>query len=694
VLVEYSGSTLSTGRTLASYAFCLDKMKMSRNSPTNPNTRGVIGLVCGVLVCVFFTSQLRSAADTIRRSKYAISSLIDIRLVQSTSFDTTMLLSDPKATFSRLCCTVREQETASVASSPLLSQSLSELSHGDNGLLAEFDAHERLSFDTPVLVKATPAIPTSAYTLANFADEIIEMEERTQPTEWKDPSTLPSLSALSVCSDSTTENELYETTPKSNLRPLKSSLRSSQYKKKGRCSIRGSLEVRGLWNEDTSNPFSKVHNDALLSILSYCTVPETCRLSMVSSRWNFVANQDRVWKSVDATEMIQTLYKYNSKANPTTAAEETSVALASRLDKHALEKLTLRSIGSSLLADKFHITTNGLQELTLTGFSDLTDTHVHVMLLGVADGQARTKTNNNLRKVVLDECPRLTNAVIRSIALRCPNLEELSLRGCCNISNLTPLKNRWKHRLVDSPPPVQSAVISSSLGSLFAPPTPPQPSLSSLFAPPAPSKPSLSSLFAPPAPPQPSLSSLFAPPTTPDSGAGALASLFEPPGTRPNRFTALNFSLPTSLTRASSSNVAKLCRLDVSYTAVTASSLLEALGYGATDRKVELESLWMQGSGESQWRHDHLTKFSEIVDVGVMQTLDIDCADVKEGESCLTTSGLSALLRGTGGATSPRSRQASIQDQEAVSRLQSHSAIPSSRQRRGLQHHLSPLFNF
>jgi hypothetical protein len=81
---------------------------------------------------------------------------------------------------------------------------------------------------------------------------------------------------------------------------------------------------------------------------------------------------------------------------------------------------------------------------------------------------------------------------------------------------------------------------------------------------------------------------------------------------------------------ASNCNVAKLCRLD--YTAVTrkfpnGSSWLWRYrpqgGAGIT--------FWMQGSGESQWRDDHLAKLSEIVDVGVMQTLDIDFAYVEEG---------------------------------------------------------------
>jgi hypothetical protein len=489
------------------------------------------------------------------------------------------------------------------------------------GKSLSFRSSEKLSLDTRKTEKDLLIIPSlESPTLPSASADRIESTPATPPRR----TTQPSIASP---------------------RALKSAFSNSPNKKKGRSSIRGTLRVRGLWDEDTANPFSNVHTDALLSIFSYCTAPELCRLSMVSSRWNFVANQDRAWKSVDATDMLQTLYKFNARANPATAAEETSVALASRLGDHALQKLTIRSIGGSLLADKFLSSAKALQELTLTGFSDLTDTHVHVMLLRVVDGQTRAKTNaNNLRKLALEDCPRLTNAVVRSIALHCPNLEELSLRGCCNISDLTPLKSRWKYHEVDSQPSAQSVVAPSSLGSLFAPPVPPKPSLSSLFVP-APSKPSLGSLFDPP--PEKSSSRPSTPPNMPDAGAGALAFLFAPPGTSPPGRARRAAYLSPSFTGGSSETISELCHLDVSCTSVTPSSLLQALGMSFSDRKVELRSLRMRGNGES-WRDDHLTKFSELVYVAAMKTLEIDVANPCSGESYFTERGLNALLSGAG----------------------------------------------
>lgn len=455
--------------------------------------------------------------------------------------------------------------------------------------------------------------------------------------------------------------------------PLKSAFKSSKLHKKA------SRGVRGLWNESHSNPFTNVDNDLFLSIRSFLSLPDQCRLSMVSRRFNHVSSIDKAWETVDATEMVHKLYEFHLfTSGEKTAASETSASLTSRLNKHAIRSLTIRNIDHRLQANRFLPRTQTLQELTLTGFRDLTDTHVHVMLLGVADVQARTKTVNRLRKLELKSCSLLSDPVVRSIALHCPYLEELSLFGCDKISDIRPLATRFKHRLgirmnLSAPtaslplsslfafprapkepgvcltPPLSQVVRSEPLASLFSLPATNASSLASEMVPESVLR--STSFDAPPAsntletclvPPKTSQLAVATPPRlaaqSTAGNIGSLICLFAPPGTSPNTRRA-SPSLQRLPTRSN------LSILDLSYTSVPAANLLKALvgddEIGA--RVVELKKLLMLGTGEV-WQDHHLQQLCKVVDMTHVKTLEID---YPSSTSYVTEGGLQNFLKGT-----------------------------------------------
>lgn len=381
---------------------------------------------------------------------------------------------------------------------------------------------------------------------------------------------------------------------------LKSALRSGS---KGKRIANTKRRVRGLWNEHCGCLFSALHDDALVFILSHLSVTELCRASMVCRRWRHItARVEQSWVRVDVTDFVHDVFRHFEiqGAAAERAQEEASLALSNKLQKHSLEALTIRSIEHRLALDSFLPKLKDLQELTLTGFADLSDIHVHAMLLSnhVADVQARSRKGNMLRKLCLEQCPLLTNATVRSIALTCPNLQSLSLRGNRQIDSVQALQECWKVEVLPLKiPTVQS---TSSIQSLFSPPPTQTRSTSTLTS------------------------------SSEPCAASALSSLFGPPtGTSPKRAPPRT----GSFILASAPTTGKLCRIDLSGTKVTPSAFIASLK-GATGRKV-LESLRMRGSGES-WRNRDIQELCKWSQVSALQVLDVGCANPFQGSSILT----------------------------------------------------------
>jgi len=377
------------------------------------------------------------------------------------------------------------------------------------------------------------------------------------------------------------------------------------------------------------------------------------------------------------------IQRYNSSSTTAAISKSTSrtssapqrPVVAANSNNNAIRSLSVRSVGRRLDADTFlpkiH---DGLRELTLSGFEGLTDVHVNVMLLShpvvpddghhrgggddapngtaaasrrrifrrksvqssalaaspafLTSGGGGATTNPNLRVLRIEDCPLLTEKCLRSIALACPNLRELSLKGCPNVESDEPLKDCWKKM-------TRKATTTTTTPSVTvvapSPAPPPQGSLQSLFSPPPPK----ASTPPPPAVVAPS-----------NSATAGLASLFAPPtGTTPPRPPR-----PSAAGSAASGGCGgQLCKIDLSGTKVTPSGLTEALevacrssASGAAAGLVQLECIRMGGSGES-WRDDDLLRLSSHVEMSALRTLDIGCSDVRTGSSNLTSSGLDSM---------------------------------------------------
>jgi hypothetical protein len=365
---------------------------------------------------------------------------------------------------------------------------------------------------------------------------------------------------------------------------------------------------------------------------------------MVGRRWKYhVQTSETLWKRIDATEFVQqthaTFCKKNGSSSTAAAAaasHHAGQALERVLRDRHPESLVIRNIQDRLQADSYLPSINhSLQELTLTNFDDLTDTHVHVMMVMTLNRQQQT---NQLQSLLLEDCPRLTNASIRSIVLKCTNLKSLSLKGNTQMDDLTPLadllvtksKPKLSIRALKSPPP--------SLGSF-------------------------QNFFMPPPPPQQQEEAPSTPPrdTSPPPPSSSLQSLFAPPGMSPPRTTNTRPAAQSKSSSSSSSSMlpsipsmvgGDLQRLDLRNTNVSAHALLQCLKKATANKDclISLQSLQMNTEKDTPWKDAHLVELAELLAWNELEELHLSCCSsstttTTSSSSCskVTNKGLRAL---------------------------------------------------
>lgn len=383
-------------------------------------------------------------------------------------------------------------------------------------------------------------------------------------------------------------------------KPLASALKTSSLlspTKNGRTKRR----VRGLWGDDSQ--FSQLHDETLMSVMRFFSMKDLCIVSMVCQRWKNIALHPDFWKRIEASDFVEAAYDHYSSSETASgrpsASKSTSLELADRLERHSPQSLVIHSIQHRLSADNFSSSLPSLQELTLTSFDELTDTHVHVLLLSSSckNVQARSKRSCILKRLVLEHCPHLTDTAVQSIGKMCLELEELSLKGCRNITDPKPLKELWnlvkKPVTLSAPPAARAPPPLSAMAMLFSPPPPPAPA---------------------PLPPRPS---------TPTS---TLQSLFAPPGNSPPRTADVVSFLPRSLSNGSTTNEpGQLKSINLSNTGVTAKSLLAAWKMVPPGNSICLRHLLLDGNGDS-WNDSFLLEMASMLDLSKLRTLNLGCS--------------------------------------------------------------------
>lgn len=326
---------------------------------------------------------------------------------------------------------------------------------------------------------------------------------------------------------------------------LKSSLKTSKYSSKSPVSsaqkgvvVRASTErrVRGLWNDVTSaDPtkvdasfWSKLRDETMVDIFQYLNLADLIKVGMVSNRYRSIIKQEKsLWRSVNASEFVARTHKHYLSIGEN-KKKLAQARVGRELDRifqeyHTPIYLVIQDIHDFLSADDLPSLT-GLEELTLTHFDSLSDTHVHVLLLMIHNSGLLPKKNppKPLRKLSLEHCPKLSDGCLRSIASQASSLQSLSLKGCQGITKVDPVLSLLSSKaqiIPDRTGPSPSSLdgsLSATTGIL---------GLSSLFlgGPPAPSPvlaqetpetkdSSSSSIKAPDSPPRNALQGLFAVP--------------------------------------------------------------------------------------------------------------------------------------------------------------------------------------
>lgn len=327
------------------------------------------------------------------------------------------------------------------------------------------------------------------------------------------------------------------TTPlKSALRPPSSGISKNSSKASTERRVRGLWKPKSLFSDDTPKPredaFERLQDATLEHIFSFFSLEDRLAAEKVSCRFRHISGLEKGWLDVDATEFCSN--------RPESASAELSRILSRHADQ--IESLTIRDTQGSINPEELYLPKN-LKSLELEGFLNLTDTVWHVLLLSsTANGSAGTQglvRNNStkLKSIKLRDCPKLTSKALRSIAVQCPQLEELEFLNCPGIESMQPLAPMIQVVVPPAPaPPLLDCPHSSSCGYL-------KPRTSSMSRAKTSVLPSvqLNGLFAPPPQPdsQAGLSSLFAPPSTPQPDRAmspprdSLSSLFLPPGHSP-----------------------------------------------------------------------------------------------------------------------------------------------------------------
>lgn len=403
--------------------------------------------------------------------------------------------------------------------------------------------------------------------------------------------------------------------------------------------------VRGLWNTTpsraNSSRFEQLREDTILHCFSFLesNPSDLLSISQVGRRFHYIITASpQLWKRIDATDFVQGIYQRSNQSN-----KQTTQALGRLLLTYTPESLTIRNIGNKLRADESFLPPGGgrLKELNLTQFDQLTDTHMHVMLLLMAlspqqqqqpQNKKILKASVSLQHLALEDCPQLTNATVRSIAssVCCANLESLSLRGNPQVNDVLPLapllKTQARTRL-PAPSPRQGARTG------FSP-------LAGLFG----STPSLQ----PQTPATPALSPSSVTPPNTKTSTSTLESLFAPPGTSPTRSP---FTKSSSVASANStshpmfptlrdSGGGSLQRLDLRGTGVSPKAWIECCRRVASSRLILLRSFAMDGNGWSNQDVEELTKLLALRD---LQTCHLPVVDAPNHGSLLTLGGASPL---------------------------------------------------
>ncbi|KAL3926235.1 MAG: hypothetical protein SGBAC_013557, partial [Bacillariaceae sp.] len=207
--------------------------------------------------------------------------------------------------------------------------------------------------------------------------------------------TTPTNSILKI---STTTTPLSSCLKKKNkTSPTKSSLKSTNFHSPT------PRRVHGLWDDATTcsrgtigtgmpvkkknpNIFYQLRDETIVHCLSFLSGEPNDLLAVSQTGRRFrslVTTSSTLWKSVDATNFVHSVYQQSeSKQSKQSSATTTTKALAKLLLKYPPETLTIRDIGDKLQVNESFLPPAGrLKHLTLTHFQDLTDTHVHVMLL-------------------------------------------------------------------------------------------------------------------------------------------------------------------------------------------------------------------------------------------------------------------------------------------------------------------------
>jgi hypothetical protein len=482
------------------------------------------------------------------------------------------------------------------------------------------DASTCSSSDVSSSAASSASEPHDPLTLEQSLDLYKNNKEQQEPSPTSAASSLLSTRLVSSLKKKSSSCSSYSSNNNSTRSPTKSAAIYATTAKQARPPTQ--RRIRGIWSEHATaaTHLDLLRNETLSHILSFLPLTDLLRSSMVGRRWRFLASQDALWKRVDATQFIQQAHATFYQQDPETATQKTCQALQAILKDRTLDSLHLQDIGHQLSADIYLPALTSLQELTLAGFDDLTDTHLHVMLLmfeGVTRAAGSAPTS--LRKLVLQDCPQLSNATIRSIATRCTHLEEISLKGNPRMDDLEPLANLLV--TVPKPTPAHGSATMAAL------------SLQSFFAAPpkvVPSPPSTE----PTTPPRPA-----SPPTH------ALQSLFAPPGMSPPRKTVLLRSSTLVSTGRVATHVAESCKLKRLDLDLDASSVIKCLQVASANntRMVQLQSISCNGDRVTD---PFLKDLAHHLDLQELQELDLSAAptNTERNSSRLSNRGLQMLV--------------------------------------------------
>lgn len=183
-----------------------------------------------------------------------------------------------------------------------------------------------------------------------------------------------------------------------------------------------SLPRASYWNVRCSCLFSSLPDDLLLcNVFTFLTTSELCQLRSVCSRWKFLSVDPLLWHTLDLSKHSKNITDAVLETQVQRTAPHLCTLKLCNCNNLSLE--AMRRLGAQL-------SENNEGKLTELHLCNLKNAELSALSAIISPSVGRS-----LRTLSLFGAVNVDDECVKLIRRRCPNLQDLSLRGCTKITD-------------------------------------------------------------------------------------------------------------------------------------------------------------------------------------------------------------------------------------------------------------------